>query len=283
MLWLAQLITKSRINACLCAVAGSIVPMLTPATLSLVVLTKHYREAVLVLLCAIAIPLFAPNQMGDIYQLMVFIIMAALVVTLLTSYLLKYSRSWVLTLLAISALSSFGGIIAIAFVNLPHIADQVQLKMVEFAKANNQPTDLIIIAASDLQAFTAYGIALQTALALLIARWWQSELFKQGAFGTEIRALRLDYRLSLLLAVLLIAILFTDSISKVWQLPVVLPLVIGGCTLLHWYSHHVRKLSSGMFALFYIMLFVVELSVYIVAILAIVDSFIDCRKKWHKS
>lgn len=287
MLWLAQIISKSRINTCLCAVLGFGIPLLAPATVGLTALTKHFWEAVLVILWALLLPMIALDSNVDINALLKVIIIAALVNTLVSSQILKYSRSWALALISISLLAAVAGLVTPALVDVTTIIQQAQQHIDELiakqittsADGKSVSIDLDI---NDIQALTAYTVAIQAALALLVARWWQSELYHQGAFGNEIRALRLDYRLGLILVIIFVTLLLANNASIAWQLTVLLPLVFSGCALIHWYNSHSQKLNSGLIALLYVALFVWEFSLYIVASLALFDSFIDCRKKWLK-
>ncbi len=277
MLGLAKLINRGRFNACLCAVAGSFVPLLAPATISLVALTQRFWDAGLVLLWAVLLPIIIPNQQHWSYAPTLYFTVCMLLPPLLASTVLKVTRSWVLSLLAISILATTLVLASTLFIDLNATLNQINQFVAGIAESNIQVQADINL--DDVLAMGVNAIVIQTLLVLLIARWWQSELFHSGAFGNEFRALRLDLKICVPLVLIWSVVLMVDTASKVWQLPIILPLVVAGCSLIHWYGHQTNKLGSGFYVVLYVTLFIYEPTRYIVASLALIDAVINLRSR----
>ena len=276
MLGLAQFITKSRLNACFCALVGFFIPLLAPVTVSLVMLTQRFWEAGLIVLWAILLPAIIPNSEHFTYAPTLYMTVAMLILPLLGSVILKVTRSWVLTLLALSALSILLALMAPSMIDLNEVLFQFNQFINEIAAGSQVSVEVEL---GDLLAISANAMVLQSFFALALARWWQSELYHNGAFGNEIRALRLNITVCIPIVIIWAAVLLVDTIANNWQVVVILPLVVAGCSLLHWHGHQSKKFGSGFYIMLYVALFIFEPTRYIVASLALIDAVIDLRSR----
>lgn len=118
---------------------------------------------------------------------------------------------------------------------------------------------------------------------LLIARWWQSQLYKPGAFGEEFRVLRLGKPVALGLAVL--ALLMSLMSGIVVELALNMLLVAIGIILLQGLAvAHTLVMQSGgnvawLVMLYVLLIFAVPYMLLLLVFVGLVDNWLDLRSK----
>jgi len=109
----------------------------------------------------------------------------------------------------------------------------------------------------------------------MAARWMQAALFNPGGFQKELHGLRLEYKVTLVLVLLMLMANFGVLVPDGWILYVVIPLIISGVALVHGVVAR-RQLSSMWLVAFYALL-MLPIVLQLVVLAAIVDSWYDFR------
>ena len=107
---LAEFIMRGRLQAALVALVGSLVPMLSPATVSLVTLSRGVKEGLLVMLWGL-LPLLLAFYGSAINPMITLATMAGLLVVVTSSEVLRLTVSWTSTLTVMMALSALSVLI----------------------------------------------------------------------------------------------------------------------------------------------------------------------------
>ncbi len=272
----------------LLAAVGNFLPLISPATVGLVVLRKGLVEGGIVALWAVLPPvvmLFASGMNPAMVWASVFTVVSVLV----GAALLAQSQSWSITLKGVIGLSLFFGLFMHVF--LPGDVASVRNSLVEmFAQIQVQtsspelkPADLPVLAfeLSDLfvSGLLAWVIALTAMAALLLARWWQSLLYNKGGFSAEFQSLRFDKLSALVLFVGVTGCYFLGQEYVAWGNLVGLPLLISGIALVH-HAVAFTQIGRVWLVIFYIGLVVLlgPLSAVLVG-LGFLDSIMNFRSR----
>ena len=102
---LAEFIMRGRLQAALVALFGSLVPLVSPAAISLVTLSKGLSEGALVMLWALLPLLITFYYVSDLSPMITLSSIAGLLVVLAASELLRLSASWSRTLIFVLIVS----------------------------------------------------------------------------------------------------------------------------------------------------------------------------------
>lgn len=118
-------------------------------------------------------------------------------------------------------------------------------------------------------------------LQLLLARWWQAAMFNPGGLRKELLVIRMSYAAGAVF-VLGLVLSYWSSALIVDVMPV-LYLVFGlaGFSLLHSIANN-NKASWFLFALVYIVITVIPTAVILIAMAALLDTWLDFRKRFQK-
>ena len=126
------------------------------------------------------------------------------------------------------------------------------------------------------------SLMLTSALALIVARYWQAALYNPGGFGEEFRELRLGLWPALLALGLIVgAMLVEGPLVGQLALIVVAMFIFQGLALVHGLAHRL-KWHSGWLVALYVLLVVPPFSPYAVAMVTafgVIDSFADFRAR----
>ena len=127
-------------------------------------------------------------------------------------------------------------------------------------------------------AFFAFGQGVLTILTLMLARWWQSEIYHPGGFGDEVQRVRLARPVAIGLGLASLGLAGMPDL-RAWAALASLPLVVGGACLAHALLKQ-RGASRHWFVVFYasIVLFA-QMAMAILALVMIADSFLDLRRR----
>lgn len=276
---LATWVMKKRFNAITGVALLSLIPMmfwLAAAIQGLVVLRKGVAEGISVLLPGSIPALMLWYYQGDVSALMV------LLLTTVLAGLLRTSVLWGVVLISASFLALVNVFLLPLLMPdyLALITDLFRQLLQEILKGTGQVGmsqeqlhHEVIVSLSVVQS----GIAV---LALLLARKWQAALYNPGGFKKEFHQLRLPLSYALILGALVLA---GESLGEEYRFlsQVSVPaLLVAGLALVHGVLAQKRIGNVGLIAVYLIGL--VFFSVYFVnalIVLAIVDSFVDIRRR----
>lgn len=144
--------------------------------------------------------------------------------------------------------------------------------------------DEISVVAGVMHEATIVVVCLYWISAVLLARWWQAELFNPGGFGDEFRQLVIPKLVSPLAAIVAVFALAQLVAGSVQGLPsdllVVLVVLFAfqGLALLHHRVHQIG-MSRGWLVGFYTLLMIMPHRIgLILAVIGIADTFADVRR-----
>ena len=270
---LAEFAMRGRSYAIGLSMVGAIVPLMSwvsGAIVSLVFLRKGGLDGSIVLLWTL-LPLgLSIYFMGDPSSTNVVIGAAIL------AYVLRVTLSWELTLATTLVLSVIASLVfqytasdvLILFVNL-YIEIQKQLSVeMTYESAEGQ----FLGGFAMLQAYMMFAF-------LILARWWQSQLYNPGEFKLEFHQIRVTPIFSSAILILIIAcVLFGESLSR-WIPLLTMPLAVSGLAMVHWILNY-RSLSGAWVLVFYLLLiFFFQLIYPILTVLALLDGYLNIRQR----
>jgi len=127
--------------------------------------------------------------------------------------------------------------------------------------------------------FGMFVVILWTSI-LLIARWWQSELYFPGKFREDFFQIRLPKNVAYLAIVVALAGLLVESgILRDLSGVIIAGLMFPGLAIAH-QAVYVKKMSSGWLIGLYFLLFIFPQMLLIVAAIGLVDTWLDIRSRW---
>ncbi len=272
---LAEFIMRGRTQAVAVSVlsVGTVFfAWVAAAAIALVTLRKGVSQGGYVLIWALlpaAVIALGAADLGPI---------TAIVGVYLGASCLRASGSWPLALLLISlagvALAVLMNTLAVA--QTQQIADLLSQVVTQMREQNPQLT-MATLSVPDVAGLIGVINAYTVALSMLLGRWWQSLLYNPGGFRVEFHALRLG---PVLASALVIGMLLLGASEdwRNWMLILQMPLTFAGIGLVHAVADR-YKLGQSWLVVFYVLwVFLMPLR-WLVQLLAVVDSFIDVRKR----
>ena len=262
---LAEIAMRGRAYAIGLSMAGAVLPLLTwvsASIVSLVVLRKGAIDGSIVLLWTL-LPLgVAIYFIGDPSST------TAVIGSAILAYVLRITVSWELTLVTTLLLSVIASLVfqytasdvLLVFVNLyMEIHKQLSLEM-NYESAKEQFLGLFAMG----QAYTMFAI-------VILARWWQSQLYNPGEFKTEFHQIRAKpVFVSGLLLLSAACIFFGDPLNR-WIPLLTMPLAVSGLTMVHWLGDF-RSVGGVWMLIFYLLLIFFFQYVYpVLIVLALLD------------
>jgi len=248
------------------------------AIVGLVILRKGPVEGLMVLIWAL-LPLgVALYLIGDPSPVI------AMLGTAILAYVLRITVSWEITLTIAVLVSALGSLV------FELTATEVLAVIVEWyleytrqlAGELKQTGGLSVAEAKNtIMGFFAMGQAYAMLAFLILARWWQSQLYNPGAFGKEFHQLRISPLLSTVLVfMMLVCFVFSEQLGR-WIPLLTVPLVVSAIAFVHW-TMGSRKLSSNWVFGFYLLLLLLFQVVYpLLASLALMDSWFNLRTRFQ--
>jgi hypothetical protein len=135
----------------------------------------------------------------------------------------------------------------------------------------------------------AWAAGMTACFVLLIGRWWQSLLYKPGAFQTEFHNLRLTRNQVLVVFVIIVVLmqglqsLSDDNLGMVIAPLFTIPLLLSGIALVHGLVA-IAGVSAHWLGFFYMALIFIGHLVYLPLIVtAMIDVVIDFRSRFRRS
>ena len=264
---------RGRAYAIGLSMAGAVLPLLTwvsASIVSLVVLRKGAIDGSIVLLWTL-LPLgVAIYFIGDPSST------TAVIGSAILAYVLRITVSWELTLVTTLLLSVIASLVfqytasdvLLVFVNLyMEIHKQLSLEM-NYESAKEQFLGLFAMG----QAYTMFAI-------VILARWWQSQLYNPGEFKTEFHQIRAKpVFVSGLLLMSVACIFFGDPLNR-WIPLLTMPLAVSGLAMVHWIGDF-RRVGGVWMLIFYLLLIFFFQYVYpVLIVLALLDGYLNLRQR----
>lgn len=271
---LAEFVMAGRRQAVLAIVLLGLPPlvnMLTPALVAMVSMRKGMTAGSAMLLWALA-PTGFWLLLGDAFPLLllfgVFVLAAVL----------RSTESWQNVLLAgIGVGAMFEVYLRVQPVVLDLMFEQLEL----YVRANNlegvQLDELRQVMTTFLAAFY---MALSVAV-LMLGRSMQASLYNPGGFREEFHALRISQTTTLALVGAILLVYFVESLPQAWIFYLAAPFAFAGLALAH--ALVAWKNASFFWLVAMYMLLIFPTMMYLLILVAIVDSWYDFRGRLPKS
>jgi hypothetical protein len=273
---LAEFVMRGRWQALAVAVTGSVLVFAAPlsaAAVALVTMGRGVRDGAWVVLWALLPALILGWVSGDYgtgwLLLSVFVGAAVLAQTVSLS----------LALLAVVPLSALGGLVLLTF-NAGFLDTLLSLfdAWIEALQAGDNPLEMVRPTMGQVAGLMAVGNALMASLCVLLGRYWQSELYKPGAFGEEFRALKLPSVWVVVLVVVTVVGAMSSGEWAAWSALAGIPITVCGFALLHSIARD-RKLGGGFLTVSYILWAFVDVLKVGVLVAVLLDAFIDLGRR----
>jgi len=276
---LAQFITRGRTQAGIVAFFGNLLPFISPATVSLVVLTKGLPAGALLSLYAVTPLLLMYIYGNETNSIIIILSFFTIGCVFLASNIMRSRSSWSHTLIFIIIFSAISAMLLPVFFTEKLVA--LELIIGDFFKDTQQYEEKFIIGRSFLLGVASYIVALTSIVSLILGRWWQAMLYNPGGFKSEFHQLRFSTTFSvIILAVMLICEYLLKDFTS-WTSLLGLPLMLSGIALLH-YGVALFQLGSYWLVTFYLaLLFLSPLSIMLVG-LGFLDSIFNIRSRLNR-
>ena len=226
---------RGRYQAGLVAAFGNLVPLLSTATVGLVVLRRGRTEGALVLLWAM-LPLILVGSASGAGSIVTVASIASLFIVLAGAEVLKATVSWSMALtvcvlgsaLSVLLISSFFG------QQVQELEQALAAFFADVAKQSGNTEEVVPPSVTMLLGTLGYITLLNSVASLVVSRWWQAMLYNPGGFRVEMHQLRINLypAVLLMLGVAGCYLVSPDYIS--WASVLGLPLLISGLCLIHY-------------------------------------------------
>ncbi|GFO72011.1 hypothetical protein BJAS_P1908 [Bathymodiolus japonicus methanotrophic gill symbiont] len=285
---------RGRMQAMAVAASFALLSLLMPpisivssATLALVTLRRGGYEGILVLLSAsLAAAILGFFVLGNFQFALGYTLILWLPVWVLSVVLregrhlsLAFEMASVLGVLFVAGFYLMVENPAMFWLEVLNIMLQPMLQVSEVPVEQIEQT--VVMLAKYMMGILATGSVTGLLLGLLLARWWQSNLYNRGGFAAEYLSLRMPQRFTIMtLVILLVASVTTGVFSElVWNIGIILFMLYAfiGTAIAHALIA-TFKAKRFILPLFYISIFVVPQIVLPVAIIGISDTWLNLRK-----
>jgi hypothetical protein len=273
---LAEFVMRGRWQALAVALTGSVLVVAAPfsaAAVALVTMGRGVRDGAWVVLWALLPALILGWVSGDYGTgwLLLSVFAAAVV--------LAQTVSLSLALLAVVPVSALGGLALLTF-NSGFLDALLSLfdAWIEALQAGDNPLEMIRPTMGQVAGLMAVGNALMASLCVLLGRYWQSELYKPGAFGEEFRALKLPSVWVVVLVVVTVVGAMSSGEWAAWSALAGIPVTVCGFALLHCIARD-RKLGGGFLTVSYVLWAFVDVLKVGVLVAVLLDAFIDLGRR----
>ena len=256
------------------------IPVVSQAVVGLVLLRCRMFDGTLILL-ALLVPIFILAMLFEFKGLV--LLLPQILMGLLIfggALLLRYSRSWSLTL----AVTTIGGTLGAALIRFFIVPSEDLLAMAETMAVNGQGNTAFVDALAQVPIDDAYAgmmglmVAIFSGASLILARWWQSLLYNPGGFQHEFHALRIEPKLVLLCALVQLAYSAMSGLGVGLGM-LLIPLFFGGLGFIHWWSAS-RNIAFVPWVVYLLLVLSPALAIFIAA-LGLLDSAFNLRKRFN--
>ena len=277
---LAEFIVRGRWQALALAVLGSVLVIAAPisaAAIALVTMAQGMRNGTWVALWALLPALLLGWVSGDygtgFLLLSVYVGAAVLAQTLSLS----------LALMAIVPVSAVGGFVLLTF-NTAFLEAMLSMLDAWIAALQSESPETgdslnaLRPTANQVAGLMASGNAFLASLSLLLGRYWQSALFKPGAFGEEFRALKLPGALTASLVLVAMAGALNGSETAAWSALAGIPVTLAGFGLFHHIAKR-QQLGGTFLTVGYVLWVIVDGLKVGVLLAVLLDAFLDLGRR----
>lgn len=288
---LAEFIMRGRLQASLVALAGNLVPLISPATVGLVTLRRSYQDGLLVLWWA-CLPLLLALYFASASHLLVMTSLAGMFAVFVTAQVLKESISWQVALVAALAVCGFLMIALGLFfpAQMTVVTNEVQAVMAsldELQESTASPFYVLMavmamslgieqVTLTYVVGFLAWLTVMHVVGSVLISRWWQSLLYNPGGFQQEFHNLRLSTSIALPLMIAVVACNLLPPEYMTWGSMLGIPLLLAGIGLVH-YLVKARSLGTFFLVFMYVGLILFGPLSMVLIVVGLLDSFMNFR------
>ncbi len=299
---LATFILRGPSQAMLVAVGTAVLAMMLPplsvisgAVVALVTLRNGLRPGAMVMLgSTVFVALLAYVSLGNVLPGVVFLTLLWLPMWIL-AWVLRETRSLALATTAAGMLGIVGVVVVYAIVgDVSAWWQQVLMTMFEPAMeaggplADRATVETILADLSKVMTgIAAAGASLNAVMCLYLARAWQAQLYNPGGFRKEFLGLRLGQGLALVSVVFVALSLLPLGVVAHMAGEIVIVILslylLQGLALVHAIVDQ-RKLHKAWLAVLYVvMLFVMPQLTVLVAVMGLVDTWADFRRRLAKN
>ncbi|MEM0954576.1 MAG: hypothetical protein AAGI24_10595 [Pseudomonadota bacterium] len=285
---LATYVMKGRTQALWVSVLGASALLfcwLSAAVLALVTLRKGPAEGGYLLAWAVLPAAFLLGVFGDAGPLGMILGTTALAIAL------RWSVSWELTLCASTGIGLLTGLSLLAFgenylqeleAYFAALFENLQAQLASTQGTAGREVTLVAPGPVSIAGLLGLMNSLSCVVCLLLARWWQAQLYNPGGFRQEFHGLRFSTGTSAATVLLMLGISSLGMEYRPWAALFGLPLSLAGLGLMHARVAY-RGQGSAYLTLFYLLWVTLDAVKVIVIGLAIADSWFDFRQRWRRS
>ncbi|MAJ54240.1 MAG: hypothetical protein CBC39_09785 [Cellvibrionales bacterium TMED79] len=277
---LAEFIMRGRWQALAVAVLGSVLVIAAPmsaAAIALVTMAQGMRNGTWVALWALLPALLLGWVSGDYGT--GFLLLSVYVGAVVLAQTLSLS----LALIAIIPVSAVGGFVLLTF-NTAFLEAMLSMLDAWIAALQSESPETgdslnaLRPTANQVAGLMATGNAFLASLSLLLGRYWQSALFKPGAFGEEFRALKLPGALTALLVLVAMAGALNGSETAAWSALAGIPVTLAGFGLFHHIAKR-QQLGGTFLTIGYVLWVIVDGLKVGVLLAVLLDAFLDLGRR----
>jgi hypothetical protein len=196
---------------------------------------------------------------------------------------LAQTLSLSLALMAIVPVSAVGGFVLLTF-NTAFLEAMLSMLDAWIAALQSESPETgdslnaLRPTANQVAGLMATGNAFLASLSLLLGRYWQSALFKPGAFGEEFRALKLPGALTALLVLVAMAGALSGSETAAWSALAGIPVTLAGFGLFHHIAKR-QQLGGTFLTIGYVLWVIVDGLKVGVLLAVLLDAFLDLGRR----
>ena len=277
---LAEFIMRGRWQALAVAVLGSVLVFAAPisaAAIALVTMAQGTRDGSWVALWSLLPALLLGWVSGDYGT--GFLLLSVFVGAMVLAQTLSLS----LALLAIVPVSAIGGVLLLtlnaAFLEaMLSMLDTWIAALQEESPGSGESLNAFRPTVTQVAGLMATGNALMASLSLLLGRYWQSVLFKPGAFGEEFRAFKLPSVLTALLVLVAMLGALNGSEAAAWSALAGIPVTLAGFALFHHIAKR-QQLGGTFLTVGYVLWIIVDGLKVGVLLAVLLDAFLDLGRR----
>jgi len=300
---IAAFIMRGRLQAIIVAAGlallGGLFPpgwLLSGGVVGLVTLVQGPREGMLNAFAATSIVVLLSGVLAlqPAMQAAGIFVMLWLPIVWLLALVLYQSRSLALTLLITAVLGGAIVMAVYALVDAPaqwwysHVIEQLLpmmkqagMEIPDQAAFEADMRDASRIMTGTLAAIISFGLA----VSLLIARWWQSEVTRPGAFGDEYRNLRLGATAAVITALLVVPAWITNGgFAEITSNLLIVALVLfmfQGLALGHAVVKQFGNNPAWLVVMYVVIVFSMPYGLLFAAVLGVLDNWFDFRARFR--
>jgi len=299
---IAAFIMRGRLQAIVMAAGlgllGGLIPpgwLLSGGVVGLVTLVQGPKEGMLNAFAATTLIVLLSGilVMQPTMQAAGFFVLLWLPIVWVLALVLYQSRSLALTLLVTALL---GGVIVLTAYGLLDdpaqwwysqteqlvpVMKQAGVEIPDEAAFDANMREASHIMTGTLAAFISLGLA----LSLLIARWWQSEVTRPGAFGEEYRNLRLGSTAAVVATLLVLSAWITSGgfaeMAANLLLVVLALFMFQGLALGHAAVKQFSDNQAWLLMMYVVMVFTIPYGLLLAAVLGVLDNWFDFRARFR--